>query len=506
MDDARVTIVVAPRERFGGSERSLDNLFAHTTMPFALVYVSAGAPPRIQRYLEGQSRQRGFRLISVAHYLSPNEARNLGLREVRTPYVVFMDNDALVTPGWLDALVRCADETHADVVGPLYVEGEIADLTRLDPARSRARIHMAGGKVQFGIENGARILHDEHLLAGMPLAAHRDEIVAGPCDYVEFHTLLARADVFDRVGPLDEALLSVNEHIDFCLDVRRAGGTVYLQPAAVTSYVPPPVDCDWQDCPYFMLRWSECWNRASMSHFNRKHGVAGVRFAGDRSNLDEDTVVGFARAHRRALTGLRFPVDATDRPGSPAQEAELMLALLHSVDRDTCGLSISTPERLLEQHDAVELRLLMQRLPGILREADAQGHSVTIRPRAQGHPNEPAVLCIDGVDRDGHARLKPYAFMTLETGAQRFQCWLAIIVGAANSAIASRLRAPAPDALGVRGAGPASAGVLLAGSRDPRAGHGARVEISSGQVGLVTALAHLEREGLTPYLWTAQRF
>ena len=133
-----VTVVVIPRERFSTSERSLTNLFAHTAQPFRLIYVSAGAPSAVQRYLEAASQEMQFRLITTG-YLSPNRARNVALREVTTEYVVFIDNDALVTPGWLDGLVRCAEETRAAIVGPLYLIGEI----------EHKQIHMAGGTLHF---------------------------------------------------------------------------------------------------------------------------------------------------------------------------------------------------------------------------------------------------------------------------------------------------------------------------------------------------------------------
>ncbi len=60
MSDPQVTIVVVPRERFSHSERSLANIYEHTTYPFKLTYVSAGAPGLIRRHLERESQQRGL--------------------------------------------------------------------------------------------------------------------------------------------------------------------------------------------------------------------------------------------------------------------------------------------------------------------------------------------------------------------------------------------------------------------------------------------------------------
>src|SRR5262245_29177704 len=209
MTDPQVTIVVVPRERFSHSERSLTNIYEHTACPFKLRYVSAGAPAPVLRHLEREAQRKSFQLVQAEHYLSPNRARNLGLRGVQTKYVVFLDNDALVTPGWLDALVHCAEETGAWVVGPLSLIGEI----------KRQTIHMAGGKLRISEDRGQRVLYDEQYLFDASLTELQAPLERRPWDYVEFHCMLVRTDAFERLGPLDEGLLSLHEHIDFCLSV-----------------------------------------------------------------------------------------------------------------------------------------------------------------------------------------------------------------------------------------------------------------------------------------------
>lgn len=262
MMEPEVTIVVAPREHFSCAERSLESIYEHTSYPFKLVYVDGNSPTRVKQYLEVEAGRRGFHLIRTEHYLSPNEARNIGLRHVKTKYVVFMDNDALPTPGWLEKLVRCAEETAAWVVGPLYLIGELEQQT----------IHMAGGTVHIEQKRGKRLLRDKHhhlrkRLSDLPAPLQRER-----CDFVEFHCMLVCADVFERLGPLDEGLLSSREHVDLCLNVREAGGSVYLEPNAIVTHITPsPVV--WSDLPYFMLRWSEAWNLASLDHFDVKWGV-----------------------------------------------------------------------------------------------------------------------------------------------------------------------------------------------------------------------------------------
>ena len=73
-----LNIIVSPRERFSYAQKSLESIYAHTTVPFHLVYVDGGSPPRLRDYLKQQSQTLGFDLIRSEHFLAPNQARNLG--------------------------------------------------------------------------------------------------------------------------------------------------------------------------------------------------------------------------------------------------------------------------------------------------------------------------------------------------------------------------------------------------------------------------------------------
>jgi GT2 family glycosyltransferase len=262
MAEPAVTIVVVPRERFEVALTSLDSIYENTEMPFELVYVDGRSPRRITRGISAAAEHHGFRHLRSNRYLSPNQARNLGLAQVTTPYVVFVDNDLVVTPGWLTTLLSSAEETGAWAVGPLYYEGDPVDEV----------IHMAGGDLLLEGEHGRRRFTTNHRMQGVRRADLAQPLERGPCGFVEFHCVLMRTDVFDRIGPLDEALLSTREHLDLCLRIARAGGEVWFEPSSVVTYTtPPPVALT--DVPYFWLRWSESWNRASLEHFCDKYGI-----------------------------------------------------------------------------------------------------------------------------------------------------------------------------------------------------------------------------------------
>jgi len=271
----RTTIIVTQRERFGMTAESLENLYENTDEPFELIYVDAGSPRGTKACLERASAERGFRLIRREAYLTPNQARNLGLAEARTEFVVFVDNDTLFTRGWLSALIDCADETGAWIVAPLTCHALPAHAT----------IHHAGG--DFTEAEDPRAFFEADPAKGRPfvetmhghnvkVADYAPKLRRERTGYCEFHVAFARRDAFERIGPLDENLMSTKEHIDFSMMVWKAGGEVWFEPTSVVTYVMPnrhrPLTvADW---PFFALRWSDAYGARSLEHFVAKWGLA----------------------------------------------------------------------------------------------------------------------------------------------------------------------------------------------------------------------------------------
>ncbi|WP_051470233.1 glycosyltransferase family 2 protein [Fischerella sp. PCC 9605] len=271
MVNPQVTIVVVPRERFSYTRESLESIYNHTDYPFSLVYVDGGSPSHIQSYLEAQAQEKGFHLIRADYYLSPNRARNLGLSQVSSKYVIFIDNDVVVTPGWLNRLVQCAEETGAAIVGPLTCIGK----------PEHEIIHNAGGETHIVLEQAGetikRRIHQKTYLADRRVDDVRDQLQRIQCEFVEFHCMLVRTEIFERIGLLDEGLLSTREHIDCCMTVSEVGGSIYCEREAVVTYVPGP-PFEWSDLSFFMLRWSDAWDLTSLQHLRQKWNLTEDKY------------------------------------------------------------------------------------------------------------------------------------------------------------------------------------------------------------------------------------
>lgn len=272
MNAADVSVIVIPRERFSMARESLESLLATLPAACPLIYIDGNGPAEVKALLAEHAQRPGFRCISRAWYLSNNQSRNLGWREITTRYVVFCDNDVIFAPGWLEALWNCAETTGADVVAPLTCEGY--------PAHTR--LHYAGGEyvpmaelADFHADvEPQRLLQEKQFLLKEPLARWRHTLQAGPTGFCEPHCIFARSDTLRRLGdkPFDEAMPATKEHLDFCMSVRQAGGSIWFEPAScVTFMLPNPArPIRLSDIPFYCLRWSDRWQRRSIAHFNHK--------------------------------------------------------------------------------------------------------------------------------------------------------------------------------------------------------------------------------------------
>ena len=264
MVETQVTIVVVPREQFSCTQESLESIYEHTRFPFKLVYVDGNSPPKVRRYLEAQAQAKSFQRVRTDYYLSPNHARNIGLKQVDTQYVVFIDNDVVVSPGWLTALVNCAEETGAAVVGPL--------MCQYKPLHEI--VHFAGGESRIVTDvRGRQLLREKMYKQGQRVADVRPQLKRTQTELAEFHCVLVRTEIFKRIGPFDEAMLNTKEHLDFCMTVAKAGGAVYFEPDCLVTYVAEPLRT-WSDLHFYMLRWSDVWTLKSLNHLRDKWDLA----------------------------------------------------------------------------------------------------------------------------------------------------------------------------------------------------------------------------------------
>ncbi|MEO0935576.1 MAG: glycosyltransferase [Cyanobacteria bacterium J06641_2] len=257
----KVTVVVVPHQCFKYTQQSLESIYKYTDIPFKLIYIDGYTPKYHQQYLEQQSQLKGFRLIRTDKYVTSNQARNIGLKHVDTEYVVFINNDIVVSAGWLNPLIQCIQETNASVITPVCLQGE------------KQLIYSAGGSLEFQYKNGGLDLFDKRLFICECFDEVRHLLKRKPTQIINFNCFLARTSIFSKIGNLDENLMNCAQDIDFCLSVFSIGGNIYIEPQSIVNYL-PLTDLKLSDTPYYMLVWNYVWKCKSINHFQEKWGLS----------------------------------------------------------------------------------------------------------------------------------------------------------------------------------------------------------------------------------------
>lgn len=256
-----ITIIVSPREHSGSTQQFLESLYKHTKMPFELVYVDAGSPKHVEKYLVQAATEYNFTLLRSEHFLLPNQSRNLGLSQVTTDYIVFIANDIYVTHGWLERLWQCAQEVNAAVVCPLASAGTPLH-GRIYQARSEAQMTAETPSSTRSSPPGDELDLPHH-------SSRPPQLSRWACDFAELNCLLVKRDIFEQIGYFDPRLLGAQADMDFCFNINRLDGTLFCETTSVVTPVTQRPD-HWLDWFFFMLHWSDAWERESLMHFQQK--------------------------------------------------------------------------------------------------------------------------------------------------------------------------------------------------------------------------------------------
>jgi GT2 family glycosyltransferase len=146
-------------------------------------------------------------------------ARDHGLRESITPYTLFLDSDAALTPGALPTLVDALENNPSlGLVGPrlVYDDGTLQHSCRRFPPRLLPLLR----RPPLGRVFEQRRTVSRHLMRDFDHAATRPVLyVLGACQL--FRTDLARA-----AGPFDDRVFLGWDDADWCFRIRDAGGEI----------------------------------------------------------------------------------------------------------------------------------------------------------------------------------------------------------------------------------------------------------------------------------------
>jgi GT2 family glycosyltransferase len=323
------TVVVVSRDRWSLAPATLDRLLSRTDRRHPVVLVDGRAPRRVAAAFDRTVKSGRVQVVRRNRFLASNEARNLGADGARTEWVAFVENDTELSDGWLDTLLASGEALEAASVYPAYLE----------PGPYGPTVHGIGADLDVGGPAGARYLREQQHHSRRLWREVGAEVVAVKRVQSEPHALVIRRELLERMGGLDEGLLSWFDHTDLALHHERLGAAAWFVPEVTCVYLtPPPVSLT--DLPSFLLRWSEDWYQRSLEHLCAVWGL-------DRHDREWNKHAVFRTTVRRSvLTRSRLVNAVIDRAAKPIER-------LVTRRWDTGRELQSTVARAREQHTAV---------------------------------------------------------------------------------------------------------------------------------------------------------
>lgn len=197
------SIVMLTYNQLEYTQKCIESLYLYTDVPFELIIVDNKSTDGTVAWLNELAKQKdNVKLILNKTNKGFPGGCNQGIKTATGDYVLLLNNDVIVTPGWLSGLI---DAFHRDpelgIVGPMTnnISGPQKDT------------------------DAAYATIDEMFQYASSVAErHRGELMYFP--RIVGFAMLIRKEVIDSIGLLEEAFGSGNyEDDDFCLRAELAG-------------------------------------------------------------------------------------------------------------------------------------------------------------------------------------------------------------------------------------------------------------------------------------------
>ncbi|OQZ02636.1 MAG: hypothetical protein B6D35_00945 [Candidatus Brocadia sp. UTAMX2] len=203
-----VSIIILTCNALEYTQQCVSSIQKHTGRPYEIIFVDNASSDGTVEYLRNLAgKQVNYKLIENRENLGFAAGNNQGVALARGEYIMLLNNDVLVSDGWLDGLVEGLErDEKIGMVGPITNSISGRQMVRAVPYTDEDGFHHFSQRVR---KTYSGRLTPRNRIAGF--------------------AVLMRKALYDEVGGLDESFGTGNyEDDDLCLKVRGKGYAIMV--------------------------------------------------------------------------------------------------------------------------------------------------------------------------------------------------------------------------------------------------------------------------------------
>jgi GT2 family glycosyltransferase len=217
-----VDIIVCVHNALEDVKNCLESILAKTPPPYRLILVDDGSGVETRDFLAAFAAKEGCQLIRNEQARGYTRAANQGLRASTGQFVILINSDTIVTNGWVDRMITCANsDPKFGIIGPLSNTASWQSIPEIDSNGDWA----------------ANPLPDDLTVDQMgELVARYSGRIYPEMKFLNGFCLMIRRQLIDDIGYFDEETFGqgYGEEDDYSLRARKAGWKLAL---ADDSYI-----------------------------------------------------------------------------------------------------------------------------------------------------------------------------------------------------------------------------------------------------------------------------
>ena len=209
------------------------------TLTASVIIPTLGRSSSLRDCLESLWAQsfQDFDIIQITEKGELAALRNKGARKARGKYLVFIDDDVICSPKWMESIIRTFQEREVGgVSGPAYISSEYR--------RNRDIFRFGGIKFFYDLLflDGKQSLPGHITKAGAWTtgACEKDCSYEGPVHFLEACNMAFKADIFEHFGGFDEKYKGVGDwsEPDLAFWLRQDGHKLWFSRDAALEHMP----------------------------------------------------------------------------------------------------------------------------------------------------------------------------------------------------------------------------------------------------------------------------